>query len=60
MPSGGYQQQYLSGSMETGGGHLKWRLSQFKSPDHSYRLRARFDNEEPPHNIPQVSCKMCV
>ena len=57
MPNGGYQQQYLGGSMETGGGHLKWRLSQFRSPDHNYRLRARADYEELPHdNIPQVTC----
>ena len=52
MPGGGYQQQYMS----TGGGRLKWRLSQFKSPEHNYRLRARADMEEnPPENIPQVS-----
>ncbi|CAI8032577.1 hypothetical protein GBAR_LOCUS18416 [Geodia barretti] len=52
MPGGGYQQQYMS----TGGGRLKWRLSQFKSPEHNYRLRARADMEEnPPENIPQIA-----
>lgn len=52
VPGGGYQQQYVA----AGGGRLKWRLSQFKSPETSYRLRARADAEAlPPDNIPQVN-----
>ena len=52
VPGGGYKQEYLT----AGGGRLKWRLSQFRSPELGYRLRARSDTEDPPpENIPQVS-----
>ena len=56
-PGGGYHQQQVQHAGGSSMATVKWRMSQFMSPECNYRLRARVDAEKPPsENIPQVMC----
>ena len=59
-PGGGYRQQQVQhagpGGSLAAAGQVKWRVSQFRSPECNYRLRARVDTEKlPSENIQQVT-----